>query len=205
MRTYNDSKEFPLYNFERIQSTNDYFYMIKGYESGDEVEVSLEEMEIKYNEVVHDYVLSLNSKNGEIIKRGRLQQLRMEVLKYAILSDIINLQFRSILIGGEPRLEEIKALLKNFKIQKSDDLSLQLEIIDRKISKIKNEIEEIENEFKDGTGEQEQSDINQIITNVEMILERGINLKEVSLYRFGIMQEQARKKIEQLSKANSKK
>ena len=205
MRTYNDSKEFPLYNFERIQSTNDYFYMIKGYESGDDVEASLEEMEIKYNEVVQDYVLSLNSKNGEIIKHGRLQQLRMEVLKYAILSDIINLQFRSILIGGEPRLEEIKTLLKSFKIQKSEDLSLQLEIIDRKISKIKNEIEEIENEFKDGNGEQEKSDINQIITNVEMILERGINLKEVSLYRFGIMQEQARKKVEQLSKANSKK
>lgn len=205
MRTYNDSKEFPLYNFERIQSTNDYFYMIKGYESGDKTEYSLEEMEAKYHEVVQDYVLSLNSKNGEIIKHGKLQQLRIEVLKYAILSDIINLQIQSILIGGNSRFEEIKTLLKSFKIQKSEDLSLQLEIIDRKISKIKNEIEEIENEFNNQNEGSEEADINQIITNVELILERGINLKEVSLYRFGIMQEQARKKVEQLSKANSKK
>ena len=44
MKIYKDSKEFPLYNYERIESTNNYFYMIKGYEDGDEVEANEEEL-----------------------------------------------------------------------------------------------------------------------------------------------------------------
>ena len=41
-----------------------------------------------------------------------------------------------------------------------------------------------------------------MVTHVELILERGIDMEKTTLYRFGIMQEQARKKIESQNKAN---
>ena len=48
MKIYKDSKEFPLYNYERIESTNNYFYMIKGYEDGDKVEAKIDTIVILF-------------------------------------------------------------------------------------------------------------------------------------------------------------
>ena len=203
IKTYKDCKEFPLFNYERIESVGDFFYMIKGYEAGDEVEAEESEMKELYNAVVQDYVVSLNSKNYDIVQYGKINAAKVELMKYALAAEIIQLQMRANEIRNDGELpqdnEIIINLLKDLKIQKSDDMGKQLEIISRKIDKLKNDISEAEkkiekNEPKEKQGE---SDINEIITNVELILERGIDMQKTSLYRFGIMQEQARKKIEQ--------
>ena len=201
-KTYKDSKEFPLENFERISSTGNYFFMIKGYEDGDETEANTDEMEALFNEVVQDYVISLNSRNFDIVQHGKINASKIDLMKFILAREIIVLQIKYLELGGIES-ENINELLINLKIQKKPDLYLQIEIIDRKIDKLQNDISEAEAKIKKNNPEEnkEESDINEIITNVELILERSIDLQKTSLYRFGIMQNQARKKIEQINKS----
>lgn len=201
-KTYKDSKEFPLENFERISSTGNYFFMIKGYEDGDETEANTDEMEALFNEVVKDYVVSLNARNFDIVQHGKINASKIDLMKFILAREIIILQIKYLELGGIES-ENINELLINLKIQKKPDLYLQIEIIDRKIDKLQNDISEVEAKIKKNNTEEnkEESDINEIITNVELILERSIDLQKTSLYRFGIMQNQARKKIEQINKS----
>ena len=201
-KTYKDSKEFPLENFERISSTGNFFYMIKGYDDGDETEANIDEMEALFNEVVKDYVISLNARNYDIVQHGKINASKIDLMKFILAREIIILQIKYLELGG-PENENINELLSNLKIQKKSDLYLQIEIIDRKIDKLQNDISESEAKIKKNNPEEnkEESDINEIITNVELILERSIDLQKTSLYRFGIMQNQARKKIEQINKS----
>ena len=201
-KTYKDSKEFPLENFERISSTGNYFFMIKGYDDGDENEANIDEMEALFNEVVQDYVVSLNARNYDIVQHGKINASKIDLMKFILAREIIILQIKYLELGGSEN-ENINELLINLKIQKKSDLYLQIEIIDRKIDKLQNDISEAEAKIKKNNPEekQEESDINEIITNVELILERSIDLQKTSLYRFGIMQNQARKKIEQINKS----
>lgn len=201
-KTYKDSKEFPLENFERISSTGNFFYIIKGYDEGDETEANIDEMEALFNEVVKDYVISLNARNFDIVQHGKINASKIDLMKFILAREIIILQIKYLELGGIES-ENINELLINLKIQKKPDLYLQIEIIDRKIDKLQNDISEAEAKIKKNNPEekQEDSDINEIITNVELILERSIDLQKTSLYRFGIMQNQARKKIEQINKS----
>jgi len=201
-KTYKDSKEFPLENFERISSTGNFFYIIKGYDEGDETEANIDEMEALFNEVVKDYVISLNARNFDIVQHGKINASKIDLMKFVLAREIIILQIKYLELGGIES-ENINELLINLKIQKKPDLYLQIEIIDRKIDKLQNDISEAEAKIKKNNPEEkkDESDINEIITNVELILERSIDLQKTSLYRFGIMQNQARKKIEQINKS----
>ena len=201
-KTYKDSKEFPLENFERISSTGNFFYMIKGYDDGDETEANIDEMEALFNEVVKESVVSLNARNYDIVQHGKINVSKIDLMKFILAREIIILQIKYLELGGIES-ENINELLINLKIQKKPDLYLQIEIIDRKIDKLQNDISEAEAKIKKNNPEEkkDESDINEIITNVELILERSIDLQKTSLYRFGIMQNQARKKIEQINKS----
>lgn len=207
LKTYKDCKEFPLLNFERIESVGDFFYMIKGYEAGDEVEADEEEMKELFNSVVQDYVVSLNAKNYDIVQYGKINSAKVDLLKFYVARQIIELKRASNQlheeIGKEIDNSIITEMMKDLRIQKKEDLTEQIEVIERKIDKLNNDIAEAEkkiekNQPKDKHGE---ADINEMITNVELILERTIDLEKTSLYRFGIMQDQARKKIENLNKS----
>ena len=172
-KTYKDSKEFPLENFERISSTGNYFFMIKGYEDGDETEANTDEMEALFNEVVQDYVVSLNARNFDIVQHGKINASKIDLMKFILAREIIVLQIKYLELGGIES-ENINELLINLKIQKKPDLYLQIEIIDRKIDKLQNDISEAEAKIKKNNPEEnkEESDINEIITTVELILER---------------------------------
>ena len=166
-KTYKDSKEFPLENFERISSTGNYFFMIKGYEYGDETEANTDEMEALFNEVVKDYVVSLNARNFDIVQHGKINASKIDLMKFILAREIIILQIKYLELGGIES-ENINELLINLKIQKKPDLYLQIEIIDRKIDKLQNDISEAEAKIKKNNTEEnkEESDINEIITNV---------------------------------------
>lgn len=207
LKTYNDCKEFPLVNFERIESTGDFFYMIKGYEAGDEVEADIEEMKELFNSVVQDYVVSLNAKNYDIVQYGKINSAKVDLLKFYVARQIIELKRASNQlheeIGKEIDNSIITEMMKDLRIQKKEDLTEQIEVIERKIDKLNNDIAEAEKKIEKNQpkDKQTESDINEMITNVELILERTIDLEKTSLYRFGIMQDQARKKIENLNKS----
>lgn len=209
MRIYKDSKELPLFNYERMLETKNFLYMIKGYQDGDNVSFDTKELESKFNEIVQDFVVSLNAKSMDIVNYGNIQRYSVEMVKLKALLNVINAtaevneikRKRGVSIDNSNILD----LLNLFKIPKSDDLQKQAEIITARIDKFQNDINHIASKIKQEDNDQESEvDINEIITNVELILERTIDLEKTSLYRFGIMQEQAVKKIEQMNKINER-
>ena len=209
MRIYKDSKELPLFNYERMLETKNFLYMIKGYQDGDNISFDTKELEDKFNEIVRDFVVSLNAKSMDIVNYGNIQRYSVEMVKLKALLNIINAtakvneikRKRGIFVDNSNILD----LLNLFKIPKSDDLQKQAEIITARIDKFQNDINHTYSKIKQEDNDQESEvDINEIITNVELILERTIDLEKTSLYRFGIMQEQAVKKIEQMNKINER-
>lgn len=207
MKLYKDSKEFPLENFERIESTGNFFYMIKGYEDGDKVSLTSEEAEIKYKELIQEYAISLNQKNFEMMQISKLTQKKVDAGILVALYDLIITKIKSNQVAQRLGLEidnsKILGLLSEIQIKKSDNLEEILKSIKDRIERLENEISELEKKLETQPTE-EKADINEIITRVETILERPINLKDVSLYRFGIMQDMAKKKVEQLNKMQQK-
>lgn len=209
IKTYQDSKEFPLENYERIETTGNFLYMIKGYEAGDETEAKPEEMEKLFRDVVQDFVVSVNAKNFDIVNQSKLVQLKNDIIGLIMIYDVVVLKMKSNNLRNQLGVEidnsDIKEAISMLQIQKSDDFEKQLKIIRNRIDRIENEISEIESKIgKVEVSGAEKSDINKIITNVEMILERTIDLSKTSLYRFGIMQEQAMEKIRKLTQMNKK-
>lgn len=209
MRIYKDSKELPLFNYERMLETKNFLYMIKGYQDGDNVSFDTKELEDKFNEIVQDFVVSLNAKSMDIVNYGNIQRYNVEMVKLKALLNVINAAAEVNEIrrkrGVSVDNSNILDLLNLFKIPKSDDLQKQAEIITARIDKFQNDINHIASKIKQEDSAQESEvDINEIITNVELILERTIDLEKTSLYRFGIMQEQAVKKIEQMNKINER-
>lgn len=207
MKLYKDSKEFPLENFERIESTGNFFYMIKGYEDGDKVSLSAEEAELKYKELIQEYAISLNQKNFEMMQISKLTQKKVDAGILVALYDLLITKIKSNQVAKRLGLEidnsKIFGLLSEIQIKKSDNLEDVAKAIKDRIERLENEISEIESKLENQPTE-EKADINEIITRVETILERPINLKDVSLYRFGIMQDMAKKKVEQLNKMQRK-
>lgn len=206
IRIYRDSKELPLRVYERIETTGDFFYMVKGYDIGDVVDYDIALLEEKFNEVVEDFVISVNTKNIDIIQYGKLAYSKAEMLKLSAIYDIIELkQKEKILsdkVGLETDLEVLKRLLNLVKIQRSDDLEEQKNFIKLKIEKYNNEISEALKKLEKNKGEKddEEHNINDIVVNVELILERQIDMDKTTLYQFGKLQDFAHKKIEKLSK-----
>lgn len=209
MRIYKDSKELPLFNYERMLETKNFLYMIKGYQDGDNISFDTKELESKFNEIVQDFVVSLNAKSMDIVNYGNIQRYNVEMVKLKALLNIINATAKVNKIKRKRGISvdnsNILDLLNLFKIPKSDDLQKQAEIITARIDKFQNDINHTYSKIKQEDNDQESEvDINEIITNVELILERTIDLEKTSLYRFGIMQEQAVKKIEQMNKINER-
>lgn len=207
MKIYKDSKEFPLENFERIESTGNFFYIIKGYEDGDKVSLPIEEAELKYKELIQEYSISLNQKNFEMMQISKLTQKKVDAGILIALYDLIITKIKSNQIAKRLGLEidnsKIFGLLSAIQIRKSDNLEDILKSIKDRIERLENDISELEKKIEIQPTE-EKADINEIITRVESILERPINLKDVSLYRFGIMQDMAKKKVDQLNKMQQK-
>ncbi|WP_185241783.1 hypothetical protein [Elizabethkingia anophelis] len=212
LRPYKDSKEFPLSNYERIESTGDYFYMLKGYDANpdDDVEgYTQESLKEAFEEIVSDYIISINHKDMDFVYMGKIQAARMDKLKYDALANIITkiIKLNELSEKSGIELEDfgLSELLTEFQIKKSKDLHEQLQIINERIEILDNEINENSAKLdKEKEENNEQLSINDVIAGVELILEISIDMQKTSLYIFGKKQEQAKNKIDQLTKINSK-
>lgn len=208
-KIYSDSKELPLFNYERILETKDYFYMVKGYDQTQEITgIDPTDLENRFNEIVKHYIISMNIRNNEIINHGKAQKCYLEIARLESLYNIVVLKMKENELRQKVGLEidnsDLKEALNFIKMPKSDDLQKQAQIIAEKIAKYQNDMEVLLAQIKKTPQEDTQQDINEMITNVELVLERTIDLEKTTLYRFGIMQEQALKKIEQITKTNEK-
>ena len=205
MKLYKDSKELPLFNYERITETGDYNYMIKGYD-GDELEENEDlqkELKSKFNDIIREYSISINAKTNDLLMIGNAEIAKINIIKFSTLLAILELKERENALRQELGLpehwEDMKEALAQIKIRKSDNLQEQKKYIEERIAmwqtNLDKAMQNIENNKKEAQNK-EPANINDTIVSIEMILERTIDLNKTSLYRFGKMQEMAIKKVE---------
>jgi len=205
MKLYKDSKELPLFNYERITETGDYNYMIKGYD-GEELEEDKERQEMlksKFNGIIREYSISINAKTNDLLVLGSAEIAKINFIKFTTLLAIVEMKERQNTLRQELGLpehwEDMKEALAQIKIRKSDNLQEQKKYIEERIAmwqtNLDKAMQNIENNKKEAQ-DKEPANINDAIVSIEMILERTIDLNKTSLYRFGKMQEMAIKKVE---------
>jgi len=205
MKLYKDSKELPLFNYERITETGDYNYMIKGYD-GEELEEDKERQEMlksKFNDIIREYSISINTKTNDLLMLGSAEIAKINFIKFTTLLAIVEMKEKQNALRQEMGLpehrEDMKEALAQIKIRKSDNLQEQKKYIEERIAmwqtNLDKAMQNIENNKKEAQ-DKEPVNINDAIVSIEMILERTIDLNKTSLYRFGKMQEMAIKKVE---------
>ena len=209
IKIYRDSKEIPVRIIERIESTGDFFYMIKGYEYGDEPNATQDELKEKFEEIFQGFILEINSKHIDIVQYGKIVASSLELDLLMILYQYIVLKIKEIKlsepINRDVDVSMILEMLSKLKIQKNQDLEKQLEIIEAKINKHKNVIEDAKskiNKNADDNTKNEKQNIYDILINVGIVLDRQLNPETTTLYELGKLQEIAIKKIEAENKHN---
>lgn len=213
IRIYQDSKELPFLNYKRIVQTGDFYYMVTGYEAGDEVDIEESLLKERFNEIEEDYVNSMNDKSHDLLLYGQHMVNVNEFNRYNIILQLIELTIRSTEIrdfhhfpaSEDLNIDTIKDLLKDFKIQKVDDLYKQRQFVQDRIEKIKNQIAKLEAQTQKDDAEKEkfQFDIEEQFVSVCIVLEKPIDDTKISLYQYGFMVKAAIKKVEEINKMNS--
>lgn len=208
-RIYKDSKEIPLWNYKRILQTEDFFYMIKGYEPENEIEFDVEELKLRFDQIQQETVLSLNEKNYDFSLYAKLEKAKLELSMYALLIYIIDLKIKETELCKQAEMEidmtVFKSLLSQFQIEKNEDLSIQKDIVQSKITRYENEISDLASKIK--IPEQSdiiEFDIDEQIINVKIGLETDFDEHKTSVHQYQVYIKLLIKKIEQQSKIRNK-
>ncbi|ALR29770.1 hypothetical protein ATE47_04195 [Chryseobacterium sp. IHB B 17019] len=207
-KIYQDSKEIPLWNYKRIVQTEDFFYMVKGYESGDSVELNIDELKVKFHEIEQESIISLNEKNADFALYGKLERLKLELSMFLVLDEVIKLKIQEKNLCDKLEIDFdrtiIEEMLSKFKIPKKENLSEQSEIVKQKITKYENDLEEVLSKVKKPKENPEEFDIDEQIINVKIGLEVDFDERKTSLYQYQIYIKALVRKIEQIDKINRK-
>lgn len=238
IRIYQDSKEIPFLNYKRIIQTGDFYYMVKGYEPGDDINYDVKKLQDKFQEIEEEYATSMNVKNTEILSHGEIAALTSEFNKYNILLllleqvikgfelrnnllDLINdlidnneeenpEEIRVLLELTDPgnaefSYSDIKENLKQFKIQKSDDIYVQKKYIEARLDKLSNQIRKLSSQIKEKEIDKDNADfdIEEEFVNVCVGLDTPVNDKVITLYQYGKMVKALMVKVEEIKKMNS--
>lgn len=202
IRTYRDSKEIPVRIIERIETTGDFFYMIKGYDYGDEPNADLEELKKQFEYIFENFIIEINTKNIDIVQYGKIASYTLQLDLLIVVYQYISLKIQEIKISSKINrdvdLSLMDEMISSLKIQKDNDLEKQLEIIEARINKNKNAIEDAKSKLKlsEKDTKHEKQSIYDILINVGIILDKQLNPDIVTLYELGKLQELAIKKIE---------
>lgn len=210
MRIYQDSKELTAYIYDRIEVTGDYRYMIKGYEIGDEIKCNIEELETKFNEIIQDYVIAINSKSLDFENYGKLtaavNQKEAFVFIISVIDEQIKINKLCKLVDRKP-IDFVSNLLSDIKIKKSKDLNRQKAIIEERLSKLENEILDLSNKLQPKNEDNDKGDkmsMSEIIVGLNVVLSINIDMHKTSIFQIGKYMEMAQKKNEQLIKSNGR-
>lgn len=181
--------------------------MVKGYDQGDNVSYNQDELKNRFLQIEKESILSANEKTNDFVVYGKLEKAKIEMYLYVLLLDIIRLNVKKVILSEELGIEDnidLKSLLKNMKIQKCDDVEKQIEVIQHKIAKCENEINELVKKIQDKNPGQSDFDLDEQIVNVKIGLEVDFDERKTSLYQYQIYVKALIKKIEQLNKINNK-
>lgn len=210
MRIYKDIKEFPVFNFERIEETGDFFYMIKGYdgEGKEKLSKKYDENRLKdlYNEFIQSIDLgSINTLGISIIERNKMN---VEILEQLLKLIELNSGFVGVL-SEEELIERMTPIFQSIKIPIKKTFEEQVKIIENRIAKYVNDINErvsiLKKNAKKSESESDKNSVLDLVLSIEIILETTIDLHNTSIYKLMAMKKQANKKIESIENHNNKK
>lgn len=205
MRIYQDSKELTARVYERIETTGDYRFMIKGYQIGDEIECDIDQLEAKFKEVVQDYIVQINAKSIDFENYGKLQKANNDFNILSHLLALIDLQQQinelSKLCGVDSK-DIISEAFSVVRIPRSKDLEKQKEIILTRIKKIENEALDINSKIskKDSAESNVKICMDEIVVWLNVILSINIDMDKTSIFQIGKYLEMANKKNEETLK-----
>lgn len=237
IRIYQDSKELPFLNYKRIIQTGDFYYLVKGYEPGDEVDYDIAELEKKFQQIEEDYAASINTKNSDVLIYGEAAIVINEFNKFNILllfveqaikakelrTELQNLLQKLLNEGKKTEAKhiemlmtlsseenadfgssEIKDLLKDFKIQKSEDLNEQRQFIKNRLEKLNNQLSKLNSQIEKNKESKDNSefDIEEQFVSVCVGLEIPVDDKNITLYQYGLMIKALVKRVEEINKMN---
>ena len=215
IKLYKDSKELPLARYERIKSTGDFLYLVKSYDGYDDdgllAKVDLKELEAHYDNIVRDYVIELDEKSIDFVAYGKMHSSILEMNRLIEATKIVDLVFRAnevrAQLGQEPDTSMLDRVFNNIQIQRSEDHEEQIQILSDRIEKFENDIatEKAKIDKRNSTEKTTpEKDVNELISDVELVLEQPINMDNVSLFRFGVKLKQAKRRIDEQLKASQK-
>lgn len=205
MRIYQDSKELTARVYERIETTGDYRFMIKGYQIGDEIECDIDQLEAKFKEVVQDYIVQINAKSIDFENYGKLQKANNDFNILSHLLALIDLQQQinelSKICGVDSK-DIISEAFSVVRIPRSKDLEKQKEIILTRIKKIENEALDINSKIskKDSAESNVKICMDEIVVWLNVILSINIDMDKTSIFQIGKYLEMANKKNEETLK-----
>lgn len=237
IRIYQDSKEIPFLNYKRIVQTGDFYYMVKGYESGDAINADVDVLKAKFQEIEEDYAASINTKNSDVLLygevailtnefnkfnilllfveqaikiqelRSKLQELIQEILeddKESDAEEIEMLMTLSSMEHSEFDSSDIKDLISDFKVQKSDDLYKQRQFIQNRLDKLNNQLLKIKNQLEKSKENNVESDfdIEEQFVSVCIGLEIPVDDSKITLLQYGLMVKALVKRVDEINKMN---
>lgn len=237
IRIYQDSKEIPFLNYKRIVQTGDFYYMVKGYESGDAINADVDVLKAKFQEIEEDYAASINTKNSDVLLYGEVAILTNEFNKFNILllfveqaikiqelrsklqeliqeiveddkesdaEEIEMLMTLSSMEHSEFDSSDIKDLLADFKVQKSDDLYKQRQFIQNRLDKLNNQLLKIKNQLEKSKENNVESDfdIEEQFVSVCIGLEIPVDDSKITLLQYGLMVKALVKRVDEINKMN---
>lgn len=184
--------------------TGDFLYMVKGYEPGNRLKADLKKLEEKFNEVLEDYAISLNTKSEDVGALSTYVLMTNEINKLLIIVKYIDLKIRKKTLCVELEIEidnsDVAEMLEGFKVERSDDLETQRDKILKKIEKYQNDLNKAKSTLEKPSEKNEEVDIDEQYMNVCQGLEMQYDERSISLYQYGIMIKMLMKRIESLNK-----
>lgn len=212
LKIYSDHKELPFYNYSRILQTGDFLYMIKGYESGDDIEADQKELEEKFNVLIQNYASESNSSDYETKNYSQYIISIIEQSKIVLIIGVLENIFKANKLLAQLGVNDddeslINDLFEGVTIERSPNLEKQIKILYQKKAFHENNAakykalmeEEISSEDKS------ESDIDRMFINVCLGLEISPpDKKNISVHDFFIMTERLVEKIESLEKLNNR-
>ena len=235
IRIYQDSKEIPFLNYKRIVQTGDFYYMVKGYEPGDIVNVDVDVLKAKFQEIEEDYAASINTKNSDVLTYGEVAIVTNEFNKFNILllfveqaikakelreklqkliqelieddkesdaEEIEMLLTLSSMEHSEFDSSDIKDLLSDFKVQKSDDLYKQKQFLQNRLDKLNNQLLKLNSQIEKNKETKDDSDfdIEEQFVSVCIGLEIPVDDTKITLFQYGLMVKELMKRVDEQNK-----
>lgn len=190
VRYYKDCGELPIYNFHKILETNNYAYLVYGWDEYKKVKFNDAHCEELWSNIYEEYC-KLSSDNTSLLYYATYLELRHLEIRYHIVSTLLGIMVNgTVLHDKKARKVYIEALRKwNYNIDPNAFIMGEIErmYINLKFSKNKIDLKKDELESFDIDNEEKQTFMQQVV-GLEMAMEKNeINTKTTSVLKWVTM------------------